>query len=78
MARGKKKSIDDLIAEKDDAITKLEERYKSKIAGLKAERKKLIDQKEYEAKEKIVSIIADSGLSADELRELIEQHKKSM
>ena len=77
MARGKKKSIDDHIAAKDAAIVKLEDNYKAKLAALKADKKRLIEQKEREAREELACIIADSGLSVYELRELIAKNKNA-
>ena len=77
MAKGIKRSYDVLIGEKDAAIANLENSYKVKLAKLKAERKALVDSKERESKDKLAAIIADSGMSADELQALIELNKKA-
>ena len=77
MAKGVKRPYDVLIADKDAAIAKLEDNYKAKLAKLKAERKDLVESKERERLDKLADVIADSGMTADELQDLIERNKKA-
>ena len=77
MAKGKRRSYDVLISEKDAEIAKLEDSYKAKLAKLKAERKALVESKEHVSKDRLAAIIADSGMTADELQALIDNHRKT-
>ena len=66
MARGARKTFDDRIADID-----------RKIAELTEEKKDLLNQKEQARKDGLLKIIDKSGLTADELLELIEKNKKA-
>ena len=66
MPRGPKKSIEEKIVDID-----------KKIAELIEEKKDLMDKKEQESKVELLKIIDKSGLSTEELLELIESKSKS-
>ena len=74
MARAAKGSaIDEKIIEIDREI----ESYKKAITELAKSKKALLNAKKNEEKEELKRIAAESGLTASELRELIEKHKKA-
>ena len=74
MARATKGSnIDEKIIDIDKEI----ESHKKAITELTKNRKSLFNAKKNEEKEELKKIAAESGLSAAELRELIEKHKKA-
>ena len=77
MAQRVKKSNDDKIAEKEAAIEKLKDSYKNKLARLQAEKKELVEKKERDDKDELTSMIASSGITADELREILENIKRT-
>ena len=70
------KSIDEKLTETDIELEKLEEDYKNTLASLKAKKKELLAAKKQEEKDELARVIAESGMSLDELRVLIEENKK--
>jgi hypothetical protein len=71
MPRGVKKNIDDRIAEIDKVI----EAHKNKLDDLKAERKALLEARELERTSELLKIIDESGMSTDQLIELVKKSK---
>ena len=79
MPRGVRGSSKDLrtIDEKIIDIDKEIESHKQAITDLSKDRKALLNAKAEEDKEEVRKIAAESGLTAAELRELIDKHKKA-
>ena len=67
-----KKTTDERIAEIEKAIAES----KKVTAGLLAQKRALMRTKKSENKSELIKVIAESGVSTDELRELIGKIKK--
>ena len=72
IARKSRKPIDERIAD----IEKTIEEYKAKIADLNNQRKALLDEKERENRDELLKIISNSGMSAQQIQELIDKANK--
>jgi len=80
MARGVKGSGKDQITtdEKIASIDKEIESHKKAITELTKNRKTLLKNKKNEDKEEVIKIAAESGLSAAELRDLIDRYRETV
>ena len=67
-----KKTIDEKIADIEKAIAA----NKEAIADLMAQKRALMKAKKNENKNELMKVVAESGISTDELRELIGKIKK--
>ena len=71
MARGAIRSSAERLAEIEQDINKAEEIYKAKISKLKAKKQEILDAEERKANEEVTQIMAETGMSAKDLRDLI-------
>ena len=67
-----KKTIDEKIADIEKSIAD----HKKAVSLLNAQRRALHKTKKSENKSELLKVVAESGMSADELRELIAKIKK--
>ena len=67
-----KKTIDEKIEIIEQTISD----HKKTIADLNAQKRALIKSKKNENKNELIKVVAESGISTDELRELIDKIKK--
>ena len=66
-----RKSVDERIGEIDKAI----DVHKKEIAALMVQRKALLKDKKNENKDELIKVVAESKLTPDQLRELINKVK---
>ena len=67
-----KKSIDERINDIDKAIAV----HKKEIAELTAQKKALLKDKKNENKNELLKVVSESGMTPEQLRELIDKVKK--
>ena len=67
-----RKTTADKIADIEKAIAE----HKKEIANLNAQKRALVKKVDSESKNELIKVVADSGISTDELRELIGKIKK--
>jgi len=71
--RTPKKSIDERIAD----IEKTIEAYKKQISELTAQKKALIEEKELERTSELLKALKETGMSTDQILELIKKNKET-
>ena len=74
MPRGATKTSAERLTDIELEISKAEESYKAKMAKLKAKRQDILDAEERKANEEITQIMAEKGMTAKQVRELIEKY----
>ena len=70
------KTAAERIIDIDATMAELKEERKNLLKQVKQEEKELAAAKEQQAKEEVAKLIAETGVSADEIRALIEKNKK--